>query len=200
MMGGTADGGQTMGQDALSDLVSVLEAAQAVGVMDSTVYSWIKSGRLTAQSSPQGRRVSLAAVQALVAPPDPDAPADAVAIHEAMRLAEVSRTTIAAWLKRGRLPSWQGRHGRLVRVADVRAVALSPAAGDDPLLPTDALLIREAARRSGLSRERLYTWTKQGLLPVWLAPGRGRRVRLADVTALAERLGRGLPLKPGGAP
>jgi len=62
-------------------------------------------------------------VQALVAPPDPDAPVDAVALHDAIRLAEVSRRDIVTWLKQGRLPWWPGRHGRLVRVADVRAVA-----------------------------------------------------------------------------
>jgi len=122
-MGGTADSGQTAGQEALSDLVSVREAAQAAGVMPSMVHSWIKSGRFAAQPGAGVRLVSQAAVRALVAPPDPHAPADAVAIYKALRLTDVTRSTVVAWVKQGRLPSWQGRHGRLVRVANVRALA-----------------------------------------------------------------------------
>ncbi len=125
-MGGTADGGQTAGQDAPLDLVSVREAAQAVGVMPSTVHSWAKRGRLTAQPSPSGRRVSLAAVQALVPQPDPHAPADAVALHDAIRHTGVSRTRIASWRRRGLLPSWRGLHGQIVSLADVLALAQPP--------------------------------------------------------------------------
>ncbi len=204
-MGGMADGGPTEGQDPPEDLVSVREAAQAVGIAPSTVHGWIKSGRLTAQPSLSGRRVSLAAVQSLAAPLGPDTPADAVAIFEVLRLMDVPSHTIVAWVTQGRLPSWHGRYGMLVRVADVQALAqqramMTAAAGDGTPLPPDALSVRDAARLSGLSRERLYMWTKQGLLPVWLAPGGGQRVRLADVTVLAERHGRGLPLQPRGAP
>jgi len=195
-------------QAAPGDLMTVREAAQAVGVMPSTVRSWFRRGRLTAQHGPGVQRVSLAAVQALAtppAPPAPPAPADAVAVYEALRHTDVSRSTIAIWLKQGRLPSWPGRYGTVVRVVDVQALAqqramTAAAAGDGTPMPHDACLIRDAARLSGLSRDRLYLWTKRGLLPVWLAPGGGQRVRLTDVTVLAERHGRGLPLQPGGAP
>jgi len=185
--------------------VSVREAARVAGVTPATVRSWIKRGRLTAQPSPSGRRVSLAAVRALVASPDPQAPADAVAIYEAVRLTDVTRRHIEAWIRQGRLPSWRGRYGPLVRVADVQALAQQRAmtvvvAGDGTPLPPDSLSVRDAARQVGVTKGRLYTWGKQGQLPVWLVPRSGQRVRLADVTALAERHGRGLPPKPGGTP
>ncbi len=192
-------------QDAPEDLVRVREAAQAVGVTPTAVYKWIKSGRLTAQPSSSGRRVSLAAVQALVSPPAPPAPADAVAIYEALRLTDVTRRHIETWVTQGRLPRWRGRYGPLVRVADVQNLAqqramMTAAAGDGPPLPADALSIRDVVRLSGVAKSSLYMWMKKGLLPVWPGSGTGQRVRLADVTALAERLGRGVPPKPGGAP
>jgi len=73
-------------------------------------------------------------------------------------------------------------------------------AGDGTPLPAATLSIRDAARQVGVTKGRLYTWGKQGLLPVWLVPRSGQRVRLADVQALAERHGRGVPLQPRGAP
>jgi len=175
-----------------ADLVSVREAGQAVGVTPAAVYKWIKRGQLAVQPSSSGRRVSLAAVQALVPPPAPPAPADAVAIYEALRLTDVTRRNIEAWVTQGRLPSWHGRHGRLVRVADVQALAqqrdmMTAAAGDGTPMPPDALLIRDVVRLSGVTKSRIYLWMKKGLLPTWLVPGVGQRVRLADVVALAER-------------
>jgi len=205
MMGGTADGGPIAAQQAPEDLVSVREAAQAVGVSPDAVQAWIKRGRLTVQPSPSGRRVSLAAVRALVAPPDPHAPADAVAIYEALRLTDVTRRNIETWVTQGRLPRWRGRYGPLVRVGDVQALAQQRAmtvvvAGDGTPLPADALSIRDVGRLSDVTKSRIYMWMKKGLLPVWPGSGTGQRVRLADVTVLAERLGRGVPPKPGGAP
>jgi len=174
------------------NLVSVREAAQAVGVMPTTVHSWIKRGQLAVQPSSSGRRVSLAAVQALVPPPAPPVPADAVAIYEALRLTNVTRRNIETWVKQGRLPRWHGHYGTVVRVADVQALAqqraMMTAATEGSLpMPADACLIREAARRAGVSRGRIYSWVKRGLLPVWPGSGTGRRVRLADVVALASR-------------
>jgi len=200
-MGGTVDGGQTAGQGAPKDLVRVREAAQAVGFAPGTVSAWVRRGLLTAQAARHGSRVSLTAVQALVAPPDPDAPADAVAIYEALRLTDASRRTTEAWVKQGRLPSWQGRHGRLVRVVDVQALAqqramTAAAAGDGTPMPPDALSIRDVVRLSGVTKSSLYLWMKKGLLPVWPVPGSGRRVRLADVLALMERPDRALPSNP----
>ncbi len=204
-MGGAADGGQTAGQEAPEDLMTVREAAQAAGVMPSTVYSWIKSGRLTVQPGAGVRlvsqaavralvapRVSQAAVRALVAPPDPHAPADAVAIYKALRLTDVTRSTVVAWVKQGRLPSWRGRYGPLVRVVDVQNLAqqramTAAAAGDGTPLPPDALSVRDVGRLCGVTKGRLYLWIRQGLLPAWLVPGSGQRVRVADVVALASR-------------
>ena len=172
--------------------MSVREAARVAGLTPSAVRSWIKRGRLTAQPSPSGRRVSLAAVQALVPPLDPHAPADAVAIYEALRLTDVTRSSVVAWVTQGWLPRWHGRYGTVVRVADVQALAqqraMMTAATEGSLpMPADACLIREAARRAGVSRGRIYSWVKRGLLPVWPGSGTGRRVRLADVVALASR-------------
>jgi len=123
-MGGTADSGQAAGQDTSEDLVSVREAAQAVGVAPSTVHGWIKSGRLTAHTqSPQGRRVSLAAVRVLAAPCDPQAPPEAVLVTVAARAVGVGKWHPTRWVRQGLLPSWHGRHGLLVREVDVRALA-----------------------------------------------------------------------------
>ena len=141
----------------------------------------------------------------LVAPPDAHAPADAVAIYEALRHTDVTRRNIETWVTQGRLPSWRGRHGPLVLVADVqnlaqqRAMAAVAGRNDTPL-PADALSVRDAVRLSGVTKSRLYLWMRKGLLPVWPGTGTGQRVRLADVTVLAERQGQGLPLNPGGAP
>ncbi len=115
-----------------------------------------------------------------------------MAIYEALRLTDVTRRNIEAWVTQGRLPSWHGRHGRLVRVADVQALAqqrdmMTAAAGDGTPMPPDALLIRDVVRLSGVTKSRIYLWMKKGLLPTWLVPGVGQRVRLADVVALAER-------------
>ncbi len=125
MSTGTADGGQTVGQDAPEDLVTVREAAQAVGVTDNTVQSWIKSGRLTtyAPLPPRGCRVSLAAVRALAAPLDPQTPPEARLVYEVARAVGVGKWHLTCWAQRGLLPSWRGRHGLLVRESDVRAVA-----------------------------------------------------------------------------
>jgi len=118
-------------QSAPDDLMTVREAAQAVGLTPSAVHTWVKRGQLTAQPGPGVRRVSLAAALALVPQPDPHAPADAVALHDAIRHTGVSRTRIASWIRRGLLPSWRGPHGQMVSRADVRAVALHSAAGGD---------------------------------------------------------------------
>ncbi len=192
-------------QEVPEDLMTVREAAQAVGVMPTTVHSWIKRGRLTAQPSPSGRRVSRAAVQALVPPLAPPVPADAVAIYEALRLTDVTRRNIETWVKQGRLPSWHGRYGTVVRVADVQNLAqqraMAAAAGrNDTPLPAAALSVRDVVRLSGVSESRLYMWMKKGLLPVWPGSGSGQRVRLVDVVALVERPGRALPPRPERVP
>ncbi len=187
-------------QSAPEDLESVWEAAQAVGMNVTTLYGWIRRGHVAMYPGPHYRLVSRAAVQALVALPDPAAPADAVAIHDAIRLTGASRTRIVTWVRQGRLESWPGTQGRLVRLADVLALAQPPAPGGGPPMPADALLIRAAARQAGVTTDQVYKWVKRGLLPVWPGSGTGQRVRLADVTDLAERLERGLPLKPGSEP
>jgi len=124
-MGGAADGGQMAGQDAPEDLVTVREAAQAVGVVAGTVHSWVKAGRLTAhtQSFQRGHRVSLGAVRALSAPSDPQTPPEARLVYEVARAVGVSKGRIRIWAREGLLPSWRGPHGLLVRESDVRAVA-----------------------------------------------------------------------------
>ncbi len=188
-----------------ADLVSVREAARAVGFSPSAVRSWITAGRLTAQPGAGGRQVSLTAVQALVAPPDAHAPADAVAIYEALRLTDVTRRNIETWARQGRLPSWRGRYGTVVRVADVQALAQQrptrlSTAGEATPMPPDTLSIRDVGHLSGVAKSSLYMWMKKGLLPAWPVPGSGCRVRLADVVALMKRPGRALPRKPVDAP
>ncbi len=147
-------------QEVPEDLVSVREAGQAVGVTPAAVYKWIKRGQLAVQPSSSGRRVSLAAVQALVSPPAPPAPADAVAIYEALRLTDVTRRNIETWVTQGRLPRWRGRSGPLVRVADVQNLAQQramtvAAAGESTPIPPDALSIRDVVRLSGVTKSRI---------------------------------------------
>ena len=179
-----------------ADLVSVREAAQVLGISVATIYSWIRRGRVAVSPGPRGWRISVADAQALAAPPHPATPADAVALYEAIRLTGASRHRIVVWVQQGLLLSWRGPHGRLVRVADVRALAQQPAVAGGPPMPPDARLIREAARHAGVDTGRLYKWAKRGLLPVWPGTGTGQRVRLADVLALVERPGRALPPRP----
>ncbi len=200
-MGGTADGGQAVGQEAPVDLVSVREAARVAGVTPSTVHAWIKSGRLPAQAAQHGRLVSLSAVHALRAAPDPQAPDEARPVSEVAPAVGVPPWRIAGWLRRGLLPSWRGRYGRLVLVEDVRALAQQrttrlSAAGAATPMPADALFIRDVVRLSGVTKGRIYAWMRRGLLPFWPGTGTGQRVRLADVLALAERPGRALPPLP----
>ncbi len=131
---GTGEDGQTP-QQAPSDLAPIREAAQAVGVTPSAVHSWVKKGRLTVQIGPAGHRVSRVAVHALCAPPDPKTPPEARPIYKVARMVGVSRALVASWMKWGLLPAWEGRHGKLARPADVRALAqqrgvLPP--GDEP--------------------------------------------------------------------
>jgi len=120
---GKADSEQRAPQEAPGDRVIIREAARAVGVTPSAVHTWIKRGRLTVHASPQGGWVSLAAVHALCAPPDPQTPPEARPIYEAARTVGVPRALIASWMRWRLLPTWEGRHGRVVRPADVRALA-----------------------------------------------------------------------------
>lgn len=112
-------------QQTPEDLVSVREAARAVGLTDGAVHSWIKRGRLTAYVQPGrlGRQGSVRAVRALSAPLDSQAPPEALLVYAVARALGVSRDRITGWARRGVLPSWQGRHGLLVRIVDARAVA-----------------------------------------------------------------------------
>jgi len=150
--------------------------------------------------------VSLVAVQVLVPPPAPPAPADAVAIYEVLRLTDVTRKTVVTWVTQGRLPRWRGRYGTVVRVADVltlaqqRAMTVTAVRNDTPM-PPGALSIRDVVRLSGITKGRLYSWVKQGRIPAWPGTRGGQRVRLADVVAQANTYDRVLPRrKPRGAP
>jgi len=192
-MGGTADGGQTAGQEAPEDLVSVREAAHAVGFTPPTVHLWIRSGRLSAQPSPRGRRVSLAAVRAVCAPCDPQTPPEARLVHEVAQAARVDKDRIRIWVRQGLLPSWSGPHGMLVRAADVRAVAQQQAEArrramernDSPQPgPEDLMSVREAAHEAGLTPGAVHSWIARGMLPV-RASRQGRRVSLSAVHALS---------------
>jgi len=123
MSTGTADGGQTASQDASEDLVSVREAAQAVGLKAPALHYWIRQGRLTSLPGPGVRLVSLSAVRALSAPRDPQAPPEAVLVYDVARAVGLPKDRIRSWARRGLLPAWQSHHGLLVRETDVRALA-----------------------------------------------------------------------------
>jgi len=116
-----------------ADLVSVRDAAQAVGLTAPAVHRWIRSGWLTVPPGPGVRRVSLGAVRALCAPSDPQTPPEARLVYDVAQAVGLDRERIRIWAQRGLLPSWQSRHGRLVREADVRALAQKQG-----VLPPDA--------------------------------------------------------------
>ena len=105
------------------DLMSVREAAHAVGLQAGAVRSWIARGLLTAHASRHGHRVSLAAVQALCVTPEPQAPEEALLVSDVAVVAGVPRGRIRIWARQGLLPTWQSHHGLLVRPDDVRALA-----------------------------------------------------------------------------
>ncbi len=115
------------------DLVTVQAAAQAVGFSPPAVHYWIRQGRLTSHPGPGVRLVSLAAVRALCAPRDPQAPPEAVLVYDVARAVGLPKDRIRSWARRGLLPSWQSHHGLLVRTADVRALVQKQG-----VLPPDA--------------------------------------------------------------
>jgi len=84
-------------------------------------------------------------------------------------------------------------------LAQQRAMTVA-AAGESTPMPPDALFIRDVVRLSGVAKSRIYTWMRRGLLPAWPGSGTGRRVRLVDVVALAERPERARPPRPEGEP
>src|SRR5689334_14904051 len=59
--------------------------------------------------------------------PYADDPEDLVVVAEAARLVNVARYTVHHWIKRGRLSTQPGHHGRLVSLAAVRALAAGAA-------------------------------------------------------------------------
>jgi len=133
MSTGKADSEQTAGQQVPEDLVTVWEAAQAVGLTPHAVHRWIRRGWLTVQPGPGMRLVSLTAVRALCAPSDPQTPPEARLVYEVAQAVGMDKERIRIWARRGLLPSWQSRHGRLVLEADVRTLAQQRGA-----LPPDA--------------------------------------------------------------
>ena len=204
MSAARADTDQTADRT-LEDLVSVRDAAQAVGATDTTVRTWIARGHLPAYPvlppAPITIQVSLAAVRALTPPRDPQTPPDALPIFAVARAAGVPRALIASWMRWGLLPTWEGRHGALLRVADVRALAeqrgrlpRSDEAGEDavalndssPAAPADLMSVREAARAVGMTPSAVQTWIRRGRLSAQPGP-LGRRVSLADVQAIASQ-------------
>ncbi len=137
-------------QVAPADLVTVREAAQALGISVATISSWIRQGRVAVSPGPRGWLISVAAAQALAAPPHPATPADAVALYEAIRITGASPHRIVVWVKQGLLLSWRGPHGRLVRVADVRTCPATCRCGwpaNAPRCPPDSR--GSTARRRG---------------------------------------------------
>jgi hypothetical protein len=118
------------------DLMSVREAAQAAGVPRGRVNGWITAGRLTTQPGPYSRLVSLAAVQAVAAeiaakeprpaprPREiPDDTAEYVLPSVAARQVGRLPSIVSHWSHTGQVASRPGSYGRLVRLADVEALA-----------------------------------------------------------------------------
>jgi len=204
MSAGRADTDQTADQTP-EDLVRVRDAAQAVGVTDATVRTWIARGHLPAYPmlppAPISIQVSLAAVRALRPPRDPQTPPDALPIFAVARATGVPRALIASWMRWSLLSTWEGRHGALLRVADVRALAeqrgrlrRSDEVGEDavarndtrPAAPADVMSVREAARAVGMTPSAVQTWIRRGRLSAQPGP-LGRQVSLADVQAIASQ-------------
>jgi hypothetical protein len=127
-----------------------------------------------------------------------DDPEDLVVVGEAARQANVARYTVHHWIKRGRLSTQPGRHGRLVSLAAVRALAAGAArfraapprppagprelAGDEAEYVPPSVAARQVGHRTGV----VSRWAKTGKVASRPGPY-GRLVRLADVQALAAQ-------------
>ncbi len=123
-------------------------------------------------------------------------PEDLMTVREAVQAVGLQAGAMRSWITRGMLTaqaSLQGR--RRVSLATVQALCVTP----EPQAPEEARLVSEVAPAVGVLTWRIVAWLRQGLLPNWQSP-HGLLVRPADVTVLAERLGRGLPPKPGSRP
>jgi hypothetical protein len=107
-------------------LVTAREAAQLVGVSTDTVGRWLQRGLLSAQPSSQGRLVSLAAVRAVAAAvghPAEEALDEYVPPFGAARQCGLNALQVRRWAYSGKVASRPNRYGRLVRLADVQALA-----------------------------------------------------------------------------
>jgi hypothetical protein len=130
--------------------------------------------------------------------PHADDPEDFVLVGEAARQANVARYTVHHWIKRGRLSTQLGRHGRLVSLAAVRALAAGavrsraaqprPPAGPREVADDEAEYVPPsvAARQVGHRTGVVSSWAKTGKVASGPGPY-GRLVRLVDVQALAAQ-------------
>lgn len=117
-------------------LVTVREAARLASVPKTMVHWLLEQGLLPTQPGPQGPLIPRAAIRALlrtaasaVSPPPrgerapaPD-PREYVPPYVAARMTGVQPSIVSAWSRRGMVTTMGGTYGRLVRLADVQALA-----------------------------------------------------------------------------
>jgi hypothetical protein len=114
-------------------------------------------------------------------------------VREAARQANVARYTVHHWIKQGLLSAQPGRHGRLVSLAAVRALAAGASRPRSSLAPRElpgdeaeyvppSVAARQVGRRPGV----VSSWAMTGKVASRPGPY-GRLVRLVDVQALAAQ-------------
>lgn len=127
--------------------------------------------------------------------------ADEVPVEAAARACGVPPTWVRARVEAGLIPSRRVKAYRMVRVADVRALAATRgqvAVGEVPEVADPEALVttREAALALGVSAKTIGDWALKGRFPVRALTKRGgrpeQRYRLGDVRDVAARM-RGAP-------
>jgi predicted N-acetyltransferase YhbS len=156
------------------DLVTVREAAQQAGVTIDRVHKWVHRGAVPASPGRHGQLVSVAAVCAqrdALAPP-PDSAAYVLPFVAARQLG-LRAAHVHYWVSRSTVASTPSRYGRLVRLADVQALAAQrqPARRVGPLSTTggeDGLVswqVRELAAKETYALRRAVSADDRTDLP-----------------------------------
>ena len=204
---------QQIPTESLTELLTVTEAAQAIGVSRSTVNGWITGGQLPAIVSERRRRIRPAdlAVTHATAHLGGVVPAwRQDRRHAGMRLRALRE---AAGLSQLQLAAASGLSHEVIsrlelgrcwpKVSTVRALAQTLGVEPERFVGHEqtgltALTVAEAAARLGVPAGRVQTWLKHGLLPGVKVSGQWRvlTVVVAELARSGRLRGRSRRLDP----